>query len=144
MSAITITLNKIKSHNPCEEGWLAILAGQGKTEAGPDDVEFPLAAALESNSLDDVLWAMRCLPEHNSLWRKYAVWCARQVQHLMTDSRSVAALDVAWRHSEGQATDEELATAGAAARAAGAAQKAKLKQILEAGEWVDCEAIGVE
>jgi hypothetical protein len=47
--------------------------------------------------------------------RKFAVWCARQVQHLMTDPRSVAALDVAERHAEGLATDEELAAAGAAA-----------------------------
>jgi hypothetical protein len=50
--------------------------------------------------------------------RKFAVWCARQVQHLMTDARSVAALDVAERHAEGLATDEELHAAWAAADAA--------------------------
>jgi hypothetical protein len=43
------------------------------------------------------------------------VWCARQVQHLMTDQRSLAALDVAERHANGEATDEELAAARAAA-----------------------------
>jgi len=53
--------------------------------------------------------------------RKFAVWCARQVQHLMTDPRSVAALDVAERHAEGLATDEELAAARAAGVAAWAA-----------------------
>jgi len=57
--------------------------------------------------------------------RKFAVWSARQVQHLMTDPRSVAALDVAERHADGLATDAELsaawAAAGAAADAAGAA-----------------------
>ena len=47
--------------------------------------------------------------------RLFAVWSARQVQHLMTDSRSLAALDVAERHANGEATDEELAAAGAAA-----------------------------
>ena len=47
--------------------------------------------------------------------RKFAVWCARQVQHLMTDARSVAALDVAERHAEGLATDEELKAAWDAA-----------------------------
>jgi hypothetical protein len=47
--------------------------------------------------------------------RKFAVWCARQVQHLMTDARSVAALDVAERHAEGLATDEELHAAWDAA-----------------------------
>jgi hypothetical protein len=50
--------------------------------------------------------------------RLFAVWSARQVQHLMTDSRSLAALDVAERHANGEATDEELAAARAAAFAA--------------------------
>jgi hypothetical protein len=53
--------------------------------------------------------------------RLFAVWSARQVQHLMTDPRSVAALDVAERHANGEATDEELAAARAAAGAAWAA-----------------------
>lgn len=47
--------------------------------------------------------------------RLFAVWCARQVQHLMTDPRSIAALDMAERHANGQATDEELAAARSAA-----------------------------
>ena len=50
--------------------------------------------------------------------RLFAVWCARQVQHLMTEPRSFAALDVAERHANGQATDEELSAAREAARAA--------------------------
>jgi hypothetical protein len=53
--------------------------------------------------------------------RRFAVWSARQVQHLMTDERSVNALDVAERYANGAATDEELAAAHAAARAARAA-----------------------
>jgi hypothetical protein len=50
--------------------------------------------------------------------RLFAVRCARRVQHLMTDPRSLAALDVAERHAKGEATDEELKAASAAARAA--------------------------
>lgn len=50
--------------------------------------------------------------------RRFAVWSARQVQHLMTDPRSVATLDVAERYAEGAATDEEMAAARAAASAA--------------------------
>jgi len=47
--------------------------------------------------------------------RLFAVRCARRVQHLMRDPRSIAALDVAERHANGQATDEELAEAADAA-----------------------------
>ena len=48
----------------------------------------------------------------------FAVTCARRVQHLMTDSRSVAALDTRERWLRGEATDEEMTAARAAARAA--------------------------
>ena len=48
--------------------------------------------------------------------RKFAVWSARQVQHLMTDPRSIHALDVAERYADGLATYEELAAAWSAAR----------------------------
>ena len=50
--------------------------------------------------------------------RLFAVRCARRVQHLMTDPRSLAALDVAERHAKGEATDEEFAAARTAAWAA--------------------------
>ena len=136
---IMISLDIILAHSPCEDGWLKILEVKG---GSPHDKLWPLSDALESNGLDDTLWALRCLPQYSNLCRKYAVWCARPVQHLMTEPCSRAALDVAWEHSEGRATDEELAAARAAAGAAAwaaarAAQKAKLKKILDAGEWVE-------
>ena len=43
--------------------------------------------------------------------RLFAVRSVRRVQHLMTDPRSIAVLDVAERHVKGEATDEELAVA---------------------------------
>jgi hypothetical protein len=50
--------------------------------------------------------------------RLFAVFCARSVQHLITDERSVNAINVAERHANGEATDQELAAAWDAARAA--------------------------
>ena len=47
--------------------------------------------------------------------RLFAVWSARRVQHLMTDDRSITALDVAERYANGNATDEELKAARDAA-----------------------------
>jgi hypothetical protein len=107
---ITVSLKEIRAQSPCVDGWRKVLAAKG-----PDmEAQFPLADIIETNDLDDALWTLRCRPEYNNLWRKYAVWCARQVEHLMPDDRSKNALDVAWRHSDGLATDEELAASSAA------------------------------
>ena len=118
---ITVSLNEIRAHSPCELGWKKVLASKGGTSADVD-AQFPITDILESNDLDDTLWTLRCRPEYSNLWRKFAVWAARQVEGKLTDQRSRDALDVAWRHSEGLATDDELAAArdaaGAAARAA--------------------------
>lgn len=105
---ITISLNQISARNSRPNGWNRILRARRGTSS---EVQFPLADVLSSNGLDDVLWALHCLPEHSNLWRKFAVWCARRTQHLMNDQRSIDTLDVAWRHSEGLATDAELAAA---------------------------------
>ena len=117
---ITTTLNKIRYHQPCVDGWKKLLSHLGKTEA--DDEPLPLAAILKSNGLDDALWCCRAAPEYDKEWRLFAVWCARQVQHLMKDQRSIDALDLAERFAHGLATEEELSAAREAARdAAGAA-----------------------
>jgi hypothetical protein len=49
---------------------------------------------------------------------EFAVTCARRVQHLMRDPRSVAALDTLERWLRGEATDAEMVAARDAARAA--------------------------
>jgi len=115
MSAIT-TLNRIREHGPCADGWRKLLAHLGKSSA--DDEPLDLLTILDSNGLDDALWCLRTMPEHNRHWRLYAVWCARQVQHLMTDPRSIAALRAKELWIDGRLTDEELAAARDAARAA--------------------------
>ena len=110
------TLTAIRKHKPCEQGWEKLLRSLGKTKA--DDDRLSILAILESNGLDDALWCLRAVDGHDKEIRLYAVWCARQVQHLMTDPRSLNALDVSEAFANGQATKEELAAARAAARAA--------------------------
>ena len=119
---LTTTLNKIQQYSPCSDGWRKLLRYLGKTVA--DDEPLPFSIILDSNGLEDVLWCCRTAPEYDKVWRLYDVWCARQVQHLMTDPRSLNALDVAERHANGQATDEELSTAWIAAKDAWEAVKA--------------------
>ena len=76
---------------------------------------------LDGNGWDAAMWALRAVDGHDRELRLYGVWCARRVQHLMTDQRSIDALEVTERYGRGQATDEQLAAARAAAWAADAA-----------------------
>ena len=153
MTELTTTLNRIRECSPCESGWEKLLAGLGKSKA--DDEELPFAKILELNGLDDALWCARVEPQHNRLWRLYAVWCARQVQHLVTDPRSTTALDIAERFANRNASDGELCEASiaagdAAARAdyaawavarggvyatVRAAQEKKFLELVTTGDW---------
>lgn len=135
---ITTTLNRIRAHHPCREGWTTLLRHLGKTEA--DDEPLPFADIVASNGLDDALWCCRAEPGHDREWRLFAVWCARRVQHLLTDPRSIAALDVAERYANGAATQDDLTAARAAAwaaaeAAAGAAARADALAAAQAAAW---------
>ena len=50
----------------------------------------------------------------NRTLRRFGCWSVRQIWHLLTDERSRNAVEVAERHADGNATDEELAAARAA------------------------------
>jgi hypothetical protein len=110
------TLNKIRLHSPCTSGWTKLLKHLNKTCA--DDVELDLITILESNGLDDALWCLRAVDGFDREKRLMTIAFAREVQHLMKDPRSLAALDVAERFANGVATKAELEAAHAAARAA--------------------------
>ena len=116
---ITTTLSRIKEHQPCPKGWRKLLKHLNKTEE--DDDVLPFSVIVESNGLDDTLWCWRVEPQYAKEWRLFAVFCARRVQHLMKDKRSLAALDVAERFANGEATENELAAARVAAWDAAAA-----------------------
>jgi hypothetical protein len=107
------TLNKIRAHSPCSDGWKKLLSNLGKTEA--DDQPLLLTTILESNGFDDALWCLRAVDGHEREMRLFAVECARGVQHLMTDKRSLDALDVATRFANNLATQAELNVARDAA-----------------------------
>ena len=110
------TLNAIRACAPCASGWAKLLAHLGKT--APDDEPLSLVTILDSNGLDGALWALRAVEGHDREKRLYAVWCVRQVEHLLTDQRSRDALEVSERFARGRATREELDAADAAAYAA--------------------------
>ena len=126
------TLNKIRSKSPCADGWAKLLKHLGKPQA--DDEPLSLITILDSNGLDDALWCLQAVDGHDREIRLYAVWCARQVQHLMTDKRSLDAIDVAERFANGLATENELDIAWDAAGAAGVARFAAWDASRAAGD----------
>jgi len=107
------TLRKLKEYSPCENGWKKLLRNLGKTKA--DDEPLSIITILDSNGVNYAAWCLRAIDDIEKDARLFAVWCARQVQHLMTDQQSITALDVAERHATGNATDDELSAASAAA-----------------------------
>ena len=104
------------------------------TTACPEGCEWALTQPTMADAWDNcpradwLLWMLDKLdrrPDDRTL-RLFAIWCARntpladgrKVGDLLTDPRSLAALEVAERYAAGKATDEELAAARAAAWAA--------------------------
>ena len=134
-----LTLNAIRAHGPCEDGWRKLLAYLGKT--GGDDEPLSMLTVLESNGVDDTLWCLRCIKGRDGAIRLLACEYAQSVAHFNADPRVQAAIDVARRHAVGDATDAGLEAARKAARAASAAvlQDASLAWARDAA-WAAAEA----
>lgn len=118
------TLRRIRAAGPCgmrledgqRVGYLKLRHHLG--EGWGDDTPVDIATIIDSNGLDDALWCLRAVDGHSREMRLYAVWCARQMQSLLKDPRSLTALDVAERYANGAASKDELAAARVAAIAA--------------------------
>ena len=110
------TLNKIRACSPCADGWSKLLTHLGRKSA--DDAPVTILEILASNGIDYALWCLQAVDGRDKELRLLAVSFARQVQHLLTDPRSISAIDVAERFANGLATQDELDAASAAASAA--------------------------
>lgn len=107
----TFTIDDIRAWNPCydpakhlPENWIGSASDILRHDTIPPC---------------DKLWVV-CQEEliDAKTLRLFAVWCARQVKHLLTDQRSNDVLIVAEKFANGTATTSELAAARDAARAA--------------------------
>lgn len=89
-------------HYACDDGRRWALANCATMQEAWDKCENPdwlIWIATRPGVLDD-----------KSL-RLFAVWCCRQVQHLMKDPRSIAAVDAAEQFANGLITTEQLKAA---------------------------------
>ena len=158
MSKFEVTLKQLRENKACVLGYnkvVCALKGIKYIERETyirfkHDAPISLVSILESNGLDDALW---CLRVNDAEWsrdsRLFAVWCARQVQHLMNDERSINALDVAEKFANGEATQDDLdaarvaawdAAMAAASDAASDAARAAASDAARAAAWAARDA----
>lgn len=105
----TFTIEELRSWGPCYDPVRYLPEGWSGTVM---DV-----LNLKECPFQDRLWVIAHTGlVSEKLMRLFAVWSARQVQHLMTDPRSLAALDVAERFANGEVDESVLSAARSAAR----------------------------
>jgi hypothetical protein len=102
---VMITLNKIRAASLPDDIWEEVL--KAHVHLGMD-TEFPLSSVLDSNDLEDAVWCFDALPEYIEIPQRFALWCVRDVQHLMKDEGIVDALDIAERYLDGNATMKDV------------------------------------
>jgi membrane protease subunit (stomatin/prohibitin family) len=110
----TFSIEDIRSWNPCYDPSRYLPESWSGTVID--------LLTVEQIHVDDRVWVVlrEYLIDDKTL-RLFSVWCARQVQHLITDERSINAIDVAEKYVLGQCSQSELDAARAAARAAASA-----------------------
>lgn len=103
---LTTTLNNIHKTSLSAVSWGILLDSLGKSKADNEPLEYKTIADVIG--IEDALWC--CCAE--SKYAKYGVifkgWCAKQVQHLMTDGKITKALDITTNYALGKASKEEL------------------------------------
>jgi hypothetical protein len=112
------TLNQIRSHHPCTDGYTKLLKHLNKTKG--DDEPLSLLTILEFNGLSDAIWCLRTEQTPERI-RRFTLAISRRIEHLSPTAK--ACNDVTERYLSGQATESDL-NAAYAAHAANAAAHA--------------------
>jgi hypothetical protein len=121
------TLNQIRAHGPCHDGWEKLLRGLGKTQA--DDDPLWIDQILDHNGLNDALWCLRSVEGCDREILMFALWCARRVQRNEASDEELASMASAWEAAEAAAGEAAAAAAGADRDAERAAQSEELRRI---------------
>lgn len=106
------TLNRIREHKPCRDGWETLLKHLGKTSA--DDEPLSLLTILDVMGFEEALQCLSSVKGFEKEKRELAITYAREVEHLMP-AASKKALDVFERYANGSATEVEFKEARRAA-----------------------------
>lgn len=107
----TVTLKQLRNANACAEGYEKVEAMVTSRGMGMDS-PISVIDIAHNNGFFDALWSLRCLDDqHRRDILKFAVWCARRVEHLMDSEPCVEALNIAARYANLYATDAQLSAA---------------------------------
>lgn len=107
-----VTLNDIRKHLPCPDGWAKLLKHLGKTK--PDDEHLSLETILKSNGLDDAVWCLRALPETMSAAIRLLAYdfAAGSLKYVPQDEeRAKQAIEVTRKYAVGEDTELALIAA---------------------------------
>jgi hypothetical protein len=137
MQELKTTLGKIKSFDPCVDGWKKLIKTVGNSD---EKTEVTLLQILDSNGPEDAYWALGCWD-----YKEYAPLLANVAESVVyiyseqfpDDNRVQKCIDTIRAYANGDCSKGDLDAAGAAARAArasGAAAWAALAAVWAAGD----------
>jgi hypothetical protein len=123
---LTTTFAKLKAAGACESGYRKLSENLGGILKYGKETPITFLQIMESNGLDDTLWAFCAANETeaaNRIARLFAANCAEHVlpifeKHYPEDKRPRKAVEAARLYAVGAISAEDLAAARAAARAA--------------------------
>lgn len=107
------TLNELRANFLCTHDWYKLMRFLGKTQ--PDDEELSILDILDANGLSDALHCLRIIKGEDRVIRLYAVWCARQMQHLCDNPILKFAVNAAELYANGVISEMELLEANSGA-----------------------------
>ena len=120
------TFNQLKELEACEHGYRKLAKSLGGITKYGKDTPINLSSILASNGIDDCFWVIDLIELTPDQKRDFIVLACGYAEPVLpifekefpNDSRPRDCIEVAKRHADGKADNQELATAGDAARAA--------------------------
>ena len=103
---IATTLKKIQENGHSQELYEKLRSRLG--EDFPKDEPLPFAWILGVLGLEDTLWLCHLEPQHDRVWRTFAIWAAKQEQPVMRDRKSEQVIQTAEQYLLGQIDEEAL------------------------------------
>lgn len=101
------TMRRIWRFKPCQQGQALLWRHFGALQINDDPILF--TTLVDAAGLNNAIWSTQSRPDFAHLWRRYALFCARQVAHHVKHPTAPAAMARAEGHLSGTVTRQQLA-----------------------------------